>query len=77
MTQLSKGTTDAACCDHRGENVVEIECGSNFLRNFQERVEGVDFALGIEHVGVVQSYGGLLADGGKEEEVVLVERSAV
>ena len=57
--------------------MVEVESGSNFLRNFQESVEGVNLTLGVEHVGVVQSYGGLFADGGKKEQVVFVEGSAV
>ena len=60
-----------------GKNVVEIECGSDFLRNFEKRVERVDFALGFEEVRVVQSDGGLLADAFEEEEIFFVERSAV
>ncbi len=57
--------------------MVEVESGSDFLRNFQESIEGVDFALGVEEIGVVQRDGGLFADGGEEEEVVFVEGSAV
>jgi hypothetical protein len=37
----------------------------------------VDLALGVQQIGVVQRYGGLFADGGEEEQVVLVEGSAV
>src|SRR4029077_2523506 len=40
--------------NNSSEDVVQIERGSDFLGNFQQRVEGVDLALGFEQVGVVQ-----------------------
>ncbi len=60
-----------------GEDVIEIERGSDFLRNFQQRVEGVNLALGFQQVGVVQRDGGLFADGREEKQVVFVERRTV
>src|SRR5277367_688840 len=57
----------------RREDVVEIERGSDLLRNFQERVENVHFAFGLEQIRVMESNGCLLADALQEKKLILVE----
>ena len=62
---------------YRGQNVIEIQSGSNFLRNFQQSIEGVNLSLGLQQVCVVQCHCGLFADTGEEKQVVFIEQRAV
>ena len=39
--------------NHRGKHVVEVERRGNLLRDFQERVEHMHLALGLEQVCIV------------------------
>ena len=52
-----EGNHGRGLLDDGGEDVIEVQGGSDFLGYFEEGIEDVNFALGFEQVGVVQGDG--------------------
>lgn len=72
-----KGEDRGRLVDHRRQDVVQVERGGEFPTGGEQRVQVVDPALRLEEVGVMKRDGGLLADAGKEEEVIFIEGRAL
>ena len=58
---------------HRSQNMIQIESGSNFLADLEQRVHGVQLALGFQKVRVMQRDRCLLGHAREKKQILLVE----